>query len=177
MKEFLKKEWKVLLILIIIVVGYFLYQNNKAVPLATIKDTSPQSIASGQLATGKFKSLNDAKEVSNLIQDRVKSTPNVVYMTNTQQDADKKANTIAKKEKADYVLKETTEKNESGKIENKYFGVTQEKNNQLVAGITATDKNVYLTVGYQRDKMEVLIHTKDFKSISGASILYSIKKW
>lgn len=187
-KEFLIKNKRliieIILVLIIIICGYFLYQNSKAVPIATIKDTSVNSIADAQLKLGVFKNLEDAKEVSNLIQDRTKKPADKVFYTNTQQEADITANTLAKKDNADYMLKETSKeenKDNTEKITNKYYAITQEKNNSIGLGATVIDKQVYASVAIEHTinkknnvSAEIILHSKDLKNIDGATAL--IKK-
>lgn len=191
-KEFYKKYKKEItigaLILLLIFAGWCFYQKYHAVPMATIKDTTPASVAEGQIEAGVFKSTEDAKAVSDAIVKRVKAAPaDVEFATNTQKEADKKSKEIAKADGADYVLKETTTETvpanketgqkETTQINNKYYGVHTEKNHRVMAGVTSIDGTVHFTVGAQAEKVTVLVHSKDLKTIDGASVLYTVKEW
>lgn len=191
MNTFLQEHCKAMLVffaMAIAFVCYYIY-NDKLIPMATVNDTSPSSIAQAQLKAGKFQSIEDANQVSKLIEQRTSKTADVVFNTTTQQEANKKANAMAKQTGADYIMKETIVPetksapsnlhiaNDNKGIVNNYYAITQEKKNQLLAGVTAIDGSVHFSLGYQREKVQVLVHSKDLKNISGASVMYAIKKF
>jgi hypothetical protein len=184
-----KKQIAILLIVLALIgAAYYLYQKHQLVPMATIPNTTPSSVATGQLSAGAFKSMEDAKVVSKAIEKRIQTEPDVVYMTNTQQEADKKANAIAKQDGADYMLKKTTTetvsedtKNSSStnsdtstQIKNEYYGVHTNKEYRLMAGVTSIDGTMHFTTGVQAKRVSVLIHSKDLRNIDGASVLYTV---
>ena len=80
--QFLKQEWKFLLIFITVIcvgAGYYEYKQNQNVPIQTIADTSPLSIAQAKLDMGIFRNFNNAKDVSKAIQQRIEKPANIVY--------------------------------------------------------------------------------------------------
>jgi len=90
---------------------------------------------------GKYTESDDAKDVSNLITKAVHSGRTVVFYTTTQKAADNEAQTLAKADKADCVLKQTTStpvKSEE-QIQNNYYAITQERKHRMAAGVTAID--------------------------------------
>ena len=188
--SYVKKHWKSMLLFFIVILMYlccfYFYNRGQKLPISKIADTSPNLIAQAQLDIGTFQSLNDAKDVSRAIEQRIIKPSDVTFITNTQQEADKKANTIAKSDSADYVLlKQTEQGNNSGSnttgqgnIVNNYYGVHLEKNNKIKAGITVNDGKVYEDLAYQHNKTEVIIHMQpDSHPVKGATVMKTIKEW
>ena len=119
--------------------------------------------------------------MQNAIQQRIQKPADIVYYTNNQQDADKKANQIAKSDNADYILKQTTTttntNSNDGKIINNYCGVHAEKDNSLAVGVTEINGIGYASVEYTHKNISVEIHSKDLRNIDGVSVKKIIKKW
>jgi hypothetical protein len=152
MKNILNKKWKYLLAIcagLAILAGIYAYRHYYVPAITPVSDTLSSSIAGAQLQNGHFISLDDAKEVSNLIQQRIQSPPDVIYYTSTQQEADNKAQEIAKKDGRETNNNGNTVNNSGaktntensslstgGQIINNYYAITQEKKNKLSAGIT-----------------------------------------
>lgn len=199
--EVLSKHWKAVLIFlsfsILLVLVYYAYHQAKYVPIAQITNVSPASIADGQKAIGRFNSIADVEEVSDLINKRVTKPADQIFYTSSQQEADSKANQLAKHDGADYLLKETksipsnnntngsvpttstnTTAGQQATVENKYYAVTQERQNAIGAGVTVADGKVYSSISaehtFDKNKhisAEVIAHTKDFKTIDGATVM------
>jgi hypothetical protein len=172
-------------IILVLILGLVLQYkfSTSTPPVATIEDTTPTSVASGQAAVGKYTGKDDAADVSNLITKAQQSTPTAVFYTATQAAADKQAQIMSKTDKADYVLKETKAKDPaaapsgSEQIQNNYYAIQQERKHRLAAGVTAIDGKAYATVAYTNDRLTYELHSKDLKNIDGASVMYTVKKW
>lgn len=164
---------------------YHVYEAKKIVPIQTIQSTDKAAVIDAQKAVGKYISASDAADVSNLIQKAAAKPATVVYYTSTQQEADKQAQTLAKTDKADYILTTTTKpvKSESvgaptdQEIQNNYYAISQEKKHRISAGATVINSKAYATLAYTNDRMTYEIHSKDLKGINGASVLYTVAKW
>jgi len=166
---------------------YNMYEAKKTVPIQTIQSTENTAISDAQKAVGKYSSDSDAADVSNLIQKAVEKPATVIYYTSTQEQADKQAQTLAKTDKANYVLKQTTTtipvKSESvgvptdQEIQNNYYAISQERKHRISAGATVIDSKAYATLAYTNDRMTYELHSKDLHSVDGASIMYTVAKW
>lgn len=181
----------IILVLIIgLVLQYKFSQNSNSTPppVATIENTTPAGVAEGQAAAGKYTGKEDAADVSQLIQKAQAKQPTATYYTTTQAAADSKAQVMAKADKADYVLKETSV-SKSGEvaaensatrpeeITNNYYAITQERKHRLAVGATGINGQAYATIAYTNDRLTYEIHSKDLKQIDGGSVLYTVKKW
>lgn len=177
-------------VIVVILFAVYLFVSNKTahntVPkISTIENTDSNSIAKGQLEIGKYSGKDNAKEVSDLINKAVKKQANATYFTNTQQEADSKAQALAKEDKADYLLKQTTksadnktaDSNSNKQIQNNYYAISEEKKHSISVGATAVNGQTYATVAYTNDRLTYELHSKDLKKIDGASVMYTVKKW
>lgn len=172
-------------IILILLVMMVLALKNKLVtkvenpPVTEITDTTPASIASGQAAVGKYTGADDAKDVSNLINKAKESAPTAVFYTTTQKASDSEAQTLAKADKADYVLKQITSTpvKSAEQIQNNYYAITQERKHRIAMGLTAIDGQAYESIAYTNDRLTYELHSKDLKGINGASVMYTVKKW
>ena len=169
----------ILLVVMVLVFQHKLVTKVENPPVTEITDTTPASVATGQAAVGKYTGADDAKDVSNLITKAVQSGPTAVFYTTTQKAADNEAQTLAKADKADYVLKQTTSTpvKSAEQIQNNYYAIQQERKHRMAAGVTAIDGQAYATVSYTNDRLTYELHSKDMKGIDGASIMYTVKKW
>lgn len=164
---------------------YHIYEAKKTVPIQTIQSTDKAAVIDAQKAVGKYSSDSDAADVSNLIQKATAKPATVIYYTSTQQEADKQAQTLAKTDKADYVLKQTTATNPvknlgaptDQEIQNNYYAISQERKHRISAGATVIDSKAYATLAYTNDRMTYEIHSKDLRGIDGGSVLYTVSKW
>jgi hypothetical protein len=164
---------------------YHIYEAKKTVPIQTIQNTDKTAVIDAQKAVGKYSSDSDAADVSNLIQKAAAKPATVIYYTSTQQEADKQAQTLAKADKADYVLKQTTTANPVKKlgaltdqeIQNNYYAISQERKHRISAGATVIDSKAYATLAYTNDRMTYEIHSKDLQGVDGGSVLYTFAKW
>lgn len=164
---------------------YHIYEAKKTVPIQTIQSTDKTAVIDAQKAVGKYSSDSDAADVSNLIQKAAAKPATVIYYTSTQQEADKQAQTLAKTDKADYVLKQTTTANPvksvgaptNQEIQNNYYAISQERKHRISAGATVIDSKAYATLAYTNDRMTYEVHSKDLRGIDGGSVLYTVAKW
>lgn len=179
--EYIKTHKKGILIgiflLLVIGIGYYIYAVNKPLPITAIDSVNPTNITKALPSLGIQPTPTLVKEIVTTIEHRVQSEPDVVYVTQTQAQADKQADKIAKQDKADAIIKETKDN-----VTNNYYGIHLEKNNSVGIGGSVIDGKVYLSAAYERtinkDKQitaEVIIHSKDLKNIDGGTVLVKKK--
>lgn len=178
-KQWLQREWKFVLVLFMVCVfyGYSCYEYDKArtVPMKTISQPSANEIVR---ATSKLNIPITPAETRYITQEIVKREqlpPEIVYVTKTQKEADVEVDKIAKQDKADFLLKNTT--NDYGTITNKYYGVHMEKKHEIKLGITNIDHEIYASAGYQNKNMDIILHSKNFKRIDGASVMMTVARF
>lgn len=176
-------------ILLVVLSAYLVLQNKlvsryKNPEVTTIEDTIPTSIASGQAAVGKYEGKDNAADVSRLINRAVTQPPTAVYYTTTQTAADSKAQQMAKADKADYVLKQTTATTKAAEpktgveqIQNNYYAISQERKHRVAVGAADVDSKAYIAIGYTNRNTTITAYSKDMKSVDGASIIYTLAKW
>lgn len=173
-----------ILILIALMVGSCFYFYNKGikdstVPVQNIASVSRDNIRDAQLNMHKYRGEGDVKEVTHLIEKAKTKPADIQYTARTQEEADRKANTLAKKDKADYLLKETN--NDNNTIHNNYYSIHQEKRNRIGAGVAIINNDIYGTVHYQRDRLRVeafkSITNPKGKSLDGAAVSYDFVKF
>lgn len=173
----------IILILIIIIAFKFSAGSTKSSPdIQSVTDTTKDAVKDAQEELNVYTSDSDAKDVSNLINKAVSQPATAVYYTGTQQEADNTAKKIAKTDKADYVLKETSTSTDSAatdnnKIQNNYYAISQERKHKIAAGTTIIDSKAYADLSYTNRDLTYTIHSKDLKNIDGVSVEYTIAKW
>lgn len=173
----IKNNWKLLLpilFLLIVLTVVVWYYESKPVPMATVSQLNYNELAQ---AMAKINVQSDAKKITETIIQREKLPPEIIYLTANQKQADTQADKLAKADKADFVLKNTT--NDSGQIMNKYFGVHTEKNNKFKVGVTVTERNVYENIAYQHKKDELIVHMQIEKvqPIKGVTYMRTLAEW
>lgn len=181
--EFAKVNWKRIaigfLVFIILCVGYYKYRKHEAISMTTIQ---------ANIIEENTKAINNLgiqdkitpQELKSSIDKANTSTPQNVFVTATQKDADKQANNIAKVSKADAIIKQTTQTAESSKgIESKYYGIHLEKDNKIKAGITVLDSQIYENIAYQHKKDEIIVHMQLEKTqlIKGVTYMRTLAEW
>lgn len=174
--DFLCKEWRFILICISVIAGVWLaygeYKEYKQVPITTISSNPTKT----ELDATALKLGVKAKDITRGLE-LADTKPQVVWTTQTQEQSDKEVKVIAKNDKADEVVKQTETK-QDGQIVNKYVGMHLEKNNKIKAGFTYVDNNMYLNVGYQHNKDEIIIHMKPgTQPITGVTYMRTIAEW
>lgn len=170
----------ILIIAAILVVGFLAFQNklvsqHKIPPVTTIESTAPTDIAGGQAAIGQYEGKADAADVSRLISHAVQQPPTAVYITTTQAAADKQAQTMAKADKADYILKQPT--NTATQISNNYYAITQEKKHRIAVGAAEVNSKAYAAISYTNRNTTITAYSKDIRGIDGISVTYTLAKW
>lgn len=173
-----------ILIMISLFGGLCYYFYNKGVqdstiPLQPIAKVDFNSVKQAQQLSNKYTSDSDTKEVVHSIEKAKEKPPTVQYTTSSQEESDKKANYLSSKDKADYLLKETT--NDSQTINNNYYAIKQEKKNRIGGGIAVINNDIYGTVHYQRDRLRVeafkSITNPKGKNLDGAAVSYDFVKF
>ena len=169
---------------IAIVIGSSFYFYNKglkekSVPIQPIRAVTPSNIKSAQLNAGTYKSDKDVIEVTKIIEKESKRPADAQFVTKTQQEADKTAEKLAKKNKSDYILKET--KSDSDIINNNFYAIKQEKPNRIGIGVAVIHDDIYATAHYQRDRVRVdaykSITNHSSKKLDGVGASYDLIKF
>lgn len=135
----------------------------KIIPIQPIQSVTPSNVKAAQINAGKYKSDADVREVTHIIEKESNRAPDVQYVTKTQKEADNQAQQLAKKNKSDYVLKET--KSDANMINNNFYAIKQEKPNRIGVGVAVIHDDIYATAHYQRDRVRV----DAYKSITNHS--------
>lgn len=151
----------------------------KIIPIQPIQAVTPSNIKAAQINAGKYKSDADVREVTHIIEKESKRTPDVQYVTYTQKEADNQAQQLAKKNKSDYVLKET--KSDANMINNNFYSIKQEKPNRIGVGVAIINNDIYATAHYQRDRVRVdaykSITNHSSKKLDGIGASYDLIKF
>lgn len=179
--EFLKKEWKYftgLLIILLIICGlYYEYSTHKAVPMATVQSVNYTEVAKAMQVLGLNKGQPEIQRITDTIIKETQGAPQVVYVTSSQGDADKKAKEIAKADKADAVIKESTDK-----ITNKYYGIRTTRPWGVSGGLGYESGSTYIPIEFEREykldkTVSLEIHVQPFasKKITGGEIKFGWK--
>lgn len=150
----------------------------KTIPIQPIESIAPSNIKAAQINVGKYKSDADVMEVTRIIETESKRTPDVQYVTYTQKEADNQAQQLAKKNKSDYVLKET--KSDQQQINNNFYAITQEKKHRIGVGVAVINNDIYATAHYQNDRLRIEAY-KGIKShsskLDGVGASYDVVKF
>lgn len=181
-KEFLMNNWKFLLVSLAVVAGFLFcygeykdYKNNQPVPQVIVNGITEKELdAKLNQLLPRLSQPQRTEITERIIETQVKEVPpQVVYITKTQEEADKTANTIAKNDKAEGLVKETEQKPD-GTIENKYWGIHTEKDTKLKAGVTFGGYNS-LDLGIQHKRLEVMYHKSiDTQKSDAITVMYTI---
>lgn len=151
----------------------------KVIPIQPIQSVTPSNIKAAQINAGKYKSDADVREVTHIIEKESNRAPDVQYVTYTQKEADNQAQQLAKKNKSDYVLKET--KSDNNMINNNFYAIKQEKPNRIGVGVAVIHDDIYATAHYQRDRVRVdaykSITNHSSKKLDGVGASYDLIKF
>lgn len=172
----------IVILLLVIGSGYYFYHKgiqDSTIPLQPIAKVDFNSVKQAQQLSNKYTSDSDTKEVVHYIEKAKEKPPTFQYTSTTQEESDKKANYLASKDKADYVLKET--ESDNNVINNNYYTIKQEKKNRIGGGIAVINNDIYGTVHYQRDRLRVeafkSITNPKGKNLDGAAVSYDFVKF
>ena len=151
----------------------------KVIPIQPIQSVTPSNVKAAQINAGKYKSDADVREVTHIIEKESNRAPDVQYVTLTQKEADNQAQQLAKKNKSDYVLKET--KSDANMINNNFYAIKQEKPNRIGVGVAVIHDDIYATAHYQRDRVRVdaykSITNHSSKKLDGVGASYDLIKF
>lgn len=121
-----------------------------------------------------------------IIKTRDTQPPTHTYVTYTQEAADAQAQRYAKKEKADKVIKQTSEKDiidEKGEptgqktIQNDYYAINMNRKHDIKVGAAAVGGDMYATASYRnRDVQYEAFYSPKTKEVGGAVSL-TVAKW
>ena len=186
------------IVTVILIIGGLAYGFSKKLhkeppPVTQVQDTDVNSLRE------KFPedTEGDLKRLSNEIEKaKEEKAPTYRYYTRTQEEADKKAQEYASKQKADRIIKTTTTKEIVGEnknpdnggnkdenkktdqiIENNYYAVNMEKKHRVTVGAAHIDKNSYLTVGYQNRDIQYTAFYSPTSGNVGVGVNVTIAKW
>lgn len=151
----------------------------KIIPIQPIQSVTPSNIKAAQINAGTYKSDKDVIEVTKIIEKESNRAPDVQYVTYTQKEADNQAQQLAKKNKSDYILKET--KSDANMINNNFYAIKQEKPNRIGVGVAVIHDDIYATAHYQRDRVRVdaykSITNHSSKKLDGVGASYDLIKF
>lgn len=181
----IKKFYAICVLILALIIGgiwYYLHQE-KAPEIVSVPSTTTQDIR----PVFPKESESTVEDISHQIT-RVKEieVPKYKYYTVTQEAADARAETIAKEQKADKVVKETNVvavKDAAGKdteqsvIENAYYGINLDRKHKIKIGGASIDGITYLSAGYQNRDIDYKAYYSPEKKVAGLGVDVTIAKW
>lgn len=212
-KEYLSKInysklFIVLQFIVIIALGYFLFNNKieqKTPEVIEVPNTNPNTL--NQYIPNNYNmTKNDIDRLSRKIDEVTRyQAPQYHYYTYSEEVADETAQEYAKKDKADFVIKnkeqvkildeaskkdqekisniintkeEEQKKNKQDNIiENNYYAINLERKHSVELGAKYIDNTAYVATSYRnRDVRYEVMYSPD-KNKWGAGISYTIAKW
>lgn len=179
----LKKILPLLLAATVILLCYLAYNkgvSDSQIPIQPVSKITTKNVVEAQKKADTYISDKDAAQVTKEIHKVSEKPANIQYVTYTQAEADTKANTLAQKEKADYVIKETTSNTDNQPINNNFYSITQEKKNRIAVGIAYIDKDYYATVAYQKECLRIEAYkglSNRHNKLDGVGVSYDVVKW
>ena len=212
-KEYLSKInysklFIVLQFIIIIALGYFLFNNKigqKPPEVIEVPNTNPNTL-NQYIPSNYDMTKNDIDRLSRKIDEVTRyQAPQYHYYTYSEEVADETAQEYAKKDKADFVIKnkeqvkildgaskkdqekisniintkeEEQKKNKQDNIiENNYYAISLERKHSIELGAKYIDNTAYVATSYRnRDVRYEVVYSPD-KNKWGAGISYTIAKW
>jgi hypothetical protein len=176
----------ILLVVILSVFAYYHFHNKvndvKQVTTET-KTVLPSTVSTAFEYNGKSISTNESKDLSRQI-NRVstKELPAYHSITTDETIADNKATEIAKKQKADAVIKQTTDDKQASndKInvqDNNYYVINQERKHDIKAGCAYVDNSAYATISCRNRQVEYTAMYNPSTHQAGAMVQVTVSKW
>ena len=192
---FLVPYWKyikiALIALLVVALGvtaYLWYQEkNKPPEVVKVPDTTVSSLSTAF----PHETQSTLKDMNHQIE-RAKNTqaPQYHYYTYNQESADRQAQTYAKQQKADKVVKTSVTKqlpdiqNPDGTktpgqqvVENDYYAINLNRKHDIKAGAAVVDGTAYVEVSYRNRDVELQAFYSPEKQTGGAGIKYTVAKW
>ena len=171
--------WAALLILAAAFFGYaWCHRHKPEPPVVNVESTMPEDLRLKMPELTKA----DSRDLSHQVQ-RAVATHRYTYQyyTTTQEQADKTAQTLAKKDKADKVIKQTMEKPVAGSdqkvIENQYYAVNLNRKHDVKVGAATVDGTAYATVSYRNRDVEYTGMYSPAEKKAGAAVSVTVAKW
>ena len=183
-KAFLRSPFAI--IIAMTVIGFFI---GRYMHIGTYEPPPVTEVESTDAKTLKEKmpdlTSSDARHISKGIERAKEKAPTYHYYTYTQEAADKKAQDYAKLQKADKIIKTTTEKAvvdaETGKpdkvIENDYYAISLEKKHRIEVGAANIDCTSYVTLGYRNRDVAYTAYYSPTKGSVSAGVSVTVAKW
>lgn len=187
--DFFKSYWKeIVIVILVICCSVFVYnwyrEKNRPPDVIKVPDTNANTLQQ------YFPDVSEstAKDMSHQIQ-RARETqaPTYRYYTISQAAADKQAQTYAKQQHADKIVKTTTEvpivgdsndkQKDSSVIENSFYAISLERKHRIKLGAEVVDGNKYVTLGYQNRDVEYHVNYSPDTQKMGAGVEVTVAKW
>lgn len=183
-KKMMMRVAAVLLVILIAYCGFMMGSKLGTKPeIIEVPNTTPNQLK----VYFPMESQSTLEDMSHQIQRaKEKQAPTYQYYTTTQKAADEKAQQLAKSQKADKVIKNTTKEpvlDETGKqtsdsvIRNDYYAINLERKHKVKAGSAVIGGEPYVSIGYQNRDVEYKAYYNPKKQIAGVGIEVTIAKW
>lgn len=157
--------------------GYEYYCHTKSIPKVT---NVPQVTTQDIEKAAPQMTQRDAERTTRIIErTTTKEAPVEHWYAVSMKDSDDKAQTVAKEQKADTVIKHVEEKPIEGSdnkvIEADYYGINLERKHRIKAGAAVINDKPYGSLTYQNRDLEYTAYIGQDEC--GAGIQYTIAKW
>lgn len=168
--------------------AYSWYQEkNKPPEVVKVPDTTVSSLSTAF----PHETQSTLKDMNHQIE-RAKDTqaPQYHFYTYNQEQADHQAQSYAKQQKADKVVKTSVTKqmpdiqNPDGSktpgqqiVENDYYAINLNRKHDVKAGAAVVDGTSYVEVSYRNRDVELQAFYSPEKQTGGAGIKYTVAKW
>ena len=152
------------------------------------KKAPPEIVTVPQVTTEELQkafpgmSQHEAARTEHVIERTVTTqAPTYRYYTATQEQADKRAQELGTKDKADKIVKKTEEKTVEGSdqkvIENDYYSINLERKHDIKVGAAAVDGTAYGTISYRNRDVECTAYYNPATHQGGAGVAVTVAKW
>jgi hypothetical protein len=185
MRQFVGRHWKGLVVLLFIIslslYSYRECQRHFAVPLQPIRQLDQSEVHKAFQDSGIVADHTIERKLVETVEKRIQSAPDIIYATATQAQADRKAQDLARADKADAVIKQAGKvpavQVQSHGISNNYYTIHMEKLHKIKVGTSVVDSKVYLNIGYQNNKNEYMVQYSPLTNKYGATYMRTIAEW
>ena len=177
-----RKVIAIILVVMLCVTAFIIIKNhNKQKDIDIVQSNSTKKV--DLVNTDFAKNLTKAdvadvtKRLNNVSQH---NAPTMHYYTDTQQQADEVAQQQAKKDKADKIVKQTSEPQKVGDntiYNNNYYAVNMNRKHDIKAGVAHIDNNNYVSVSYRNRDVEYTGYYEPTKKTVGVGVSVTVAKW
>jgi hypothetical protein len=183
--KFLKDNWKFILITLLVIAGFIFcygeykdYKANQPIPQVIVQGLTEKELDAKlqqlvpNVSPGQRSEIT--REITNTITKEIPAQ--TTFTAKTQTEADKKANDVAKADKAEGIVKQTTE-TKDGTIQNNYWGIHTEKEHKIKVGATVGGYNS-VDIGYQQKRLDITYHKSiDTQKNDAVSAMWTAIQW